>query len=87
MNISSVKYKIILLFIMLFFSGGVSAQENNKQGALIEEMPDQKKEQRTQVYKDQLEKYLQQWIIEGYEERAERAWHSWRRAKARSARL
>lgn len=75
MIISSVKYKIILLlFNMLIFSGGVSAQENNKPGALIKEMPDQKKEVRTEAYKDQLEKYLQQWIIEGYEERAEDAW-------------
>ncbi|MCK5103647.1 MAG: hypothetical protein KAR17_12575, partial [Cyclobacteriaceae bacterium] len=76
MKILNIKYEIILLlFNLIFYSGGISAQDNDKQGALIEEMPDQKKEQRTEVYRDQLEKYLQQWIIEGYEERATDAWH------------
>ena len=33
------------------------------------------KETRTEKYKDQLEKYLQQWIIDDYQQRADQAWN------------
>jgi hypothetical protein len=37
-------------------------------------MPAVLEEQRTEAYMDQLEKYLREWIVEGYPERAENAW-------------
>ena len=71
------KLIVIVSFFLFFLShyGNVYAQDKNNQSVLIEEMPDQLKEQRTEAYKDQLEKYLQQWIIEGYEDRAGNAWN------------
>ncbi len=74
--ISTYKRSVILslLFCKLFLFQHLLAQENNYNDSLIEEMPDPLKEQRTEVYKDQLESYLQQWIIEGYSDRAAGAW-------------
>jgi len=63
--------KISLSLLILFFHlENVTAQEG-----IIKEMPDEAKEQRTLVYKDQLETYLRQWIIDGYPERADKAWN------------
>jgi len=64
----------LILFVMIFSFMGISAQENNERANIVEEMPEDLKEQRTIAYKDQLETYLQEWIIEGYSERAENAW-------------
>ena len=40
----------------------------------LAQIPDSLLEQRNIAYKQQLESYLQQWIIEGYQERAAEAW-------------
>ncbi len=62
--------KIFLACCLIIQSGILIAQK-----PLIEEMPDQLKEERTEVYRNQLETYLQDWIIEGYHERAGQAWN------------
>ena len=75
MKAFKIKCKAILfLVILMFWFGCNSAQDNSDQMQIYEEMPDQLKEQRTQVYKDQLETYLQHWIIEDYDARAANAW-------------
>jgi dienelactone hydrolase len=75
MKAFKIKYKeILFVVILMFWFGCNSAQDNSDQNQISEEMPDQLKEQRTQVYKDQLETYLQHWIIEDYDTRAENAW-------------
>ncbi len=76
MKALKIQYMAILLpVILIFWFGCTSAQDNNDQTQIYEEMPDQLKEQRTLIYKDQLETYLQHWIIEDYDARAENAWN------------
>src|SRR5210317_1722447 len=65
---------VFLPIILIFWFGCISAQEDNDQIQNYEEMPDQVKELRTDAYKDQLENYLQDWIINGYDTRAKNAW-------------
>jgi len=70
------RFRIIPLLVCFFsLSNSVFAQIGNNDDTHFEEMPDQLKEERTADYKEQLEKYLQQWIIEGYEDRASNAWN------------
>jgi len=68
----SVIFSIFLFH--LFLIQHLRAQENHHYDGSIEEMPNQLKEKRGEVYKDQLENYLQQWIVEGYKDRAKGAW-------------
>ena len=42
---------------------------------MVQEMPDQLMEQRNEEYKNQLEQYLQHWIITDYQERADESWN------------
>lgn len=70
------RFRIIpLLVCLMSYNGCVFAQIKDGDNYHLEEMPDQLKEERTADYKEQLEKYLQHWIIEGYEERAAEAWN------------
>ena len=67
------KRTIALASFLLFYTcltGQVDTNTNNAQ-----EMPDQLKEQRNEDYKNQLEQYLQHWIIEDYQERADKSWN------------
>lgn len=52
-----------LICLVLLVSGTIKAQT-----------PDSMLEQRNDDYKQQLETYLQNWIIDGYEERASKSW-------------
>ncbi len=60
----------VILISILFFINDVCAQE-------VFEMKEwnQFEEKRTDNYKNQIEKYLQSWIIEEYDERADEAWN------------
>ena len=61
---------LMLLALLIFISSNIFAQENFKNEKWI-----QFEEERTDAYKDQIESYLQNWILEEYEERANDAWH------------
>ena len=72
----TLKIKITVLILpitLLFWFGCISAQEENDQ-QVVQEMPDKLKQQRNEAYKKQLEDYLTDWIIDGYDTRAENAW-------------
>lgn len=71
------KLKLITVsFISCFvFTMAINAQVGKEEKTAIKEMPDSLKEKRTLAYKDQLEKYLQNWIVEGYRQRSEKAWN------------
>jgi len=59
--------------LFFLFCTCLSGQVDNN--TEISEMPDSLKEERTGKYKEQLEHYLQQWIIEDYPDRADKAWN------------
>jgi dienelactone hydrolase len=65
--------EVFLIFIFLY-TGNLLAQDDKNRNAPVEDTPDEFKEKRRDTYKDQLESYLQQWIIDGYPDRAESAW-------------
>lgn len=59
-----------LILVLIIISGSVIAQES-----ITNEKWNQFEEKRTDDYKNQIEKYLQSWIIEEYDERAKEAWN------------
>jgi len=68
------RLSVFLCAMMVSWIGCVRSQEDKGQAQNIVEMPDSLLEQRTEVYRDQLEKYLQHWIIEEYDQRSAAAW-------------
>lgn len=65
------RFKIaILLVLYIFISNSIFSQENKEREEWV-----QSEEERTDIYKDQIEVYLQSWILEGYEDRANEAWN------------
>ncbi len=65
------RYGIIVFLVLLgFIDNSAHAQENTKKEEWV-----QFEEERTDAYKDQIETYLQNWIIEYYEDRANKVWH------------
>jgi len=69
-----IRLSIFIVLLLLLFQH-LSAQENNNYQRSVEEMPDQLKEQRREEYKNQLEAYLQKWIIEKYPDRSRMEWN------------
>jgi dienelactone hydrolase len=63
-----------LLLIQIFVFHSVFGQDKKSEDGNDEAMG-RMMEQRTLEYKDQLINYLQNWIIEGYPERVEKAWN------------
>jgi len=68
-------FGLIPFFMILFLYPQAVTGQVGKDTGIIAEDRQQMMEQRTLEYKDQLINYLQQWILEGYAERAERAWN------------
>ncbi len=65
---------ILYLLNQVLFCQTVLGQGNKNLQDPSKGPMEQMMEQRTLAYKDQLENYLQRWILEGYPERAEIAW-------------
>lgn len=65
---------IPFFMISLFISHRVVGQARTNAGVIEEDMQ-QMMERRTIEYKDELVNYLQQWILEGYQARAEKSWN------------
>ncbi len=75
MKPSSIQFnRVFLAVILIFWFGSIIAQGSRDEIQVSQEMPDELKEQRTKEYKDQLENYLQHWIIDNYDTRAKNAW-------------
>jgi len=68
----SVGKRTVALASFLLFYTCLAGQVNT---SIVQEMPDQLKEQRNEKYKNQLEQYLQHWIIADYQERADKSWN------------
>ncbi len=65
------RLRIAILLVLLSFMGGiVFAQEDSNKEEWV-----QFEEERTDAYKDQIEDYLQSWILNNYEDRASDAWN------------
>ncbi len=69
------QWLLSFLLITFLFLQSVLAQENNEAADRNEVTIQQMMEERTLEYKEQLINYLQQWIIEEYPERSEKAWN------------
>ncbi len=64
------RFVITCSILIGLFANQISAQENIKNERWV-----QFEEDRTDAYKDQIELYLQHWILEEYEERTNDAWN------------
>ncbi len=67
------KSKVVLLLSISCFIFNMTARAQER--TVTKEMPELLKEKRAVAYKGQLEKYLQEWIVEGYEKRSAKAWN------------
>ena len=66
---------LIPVFMISFFISHPVAGQVRTNAGVIEEDMQQMMERRTIEYKDELINYLQQWILEGYRARADKAWN------------
>jgi dienelactone hydrolase len=67
-------FGLIPFFMILFLNPQVVVGQVGRDTGVIEEERQEMMERRTLDYKDQLVNYLQEWILEDYAERAEKAW-------------